>query len=429
MRHWVPGRKPPWVEGGREGRARCYPFHLVTRKAELLDAIGRWAQAEDLYRQQLAWSEEAGLTKYQAESLNALGWIDHQRNEDDRARELISQALSLYEQTGDAEGQARAHSQLGGTYYQIGDYPQALEHYRQAQELSRRLGDLQSEAKAWNNIGNVVGEKGDNREALTLYHRALEASRATGNLFMEAVVSGNIGAGHLSLGDYHQAQTWFSRQLELSSRLGNKLIISSACGSLAGAHLKMGEPEKALDILATRLKISEEIGDIKGQALAWDYLGNVQYTKGEYGRAENAFLRAVQLGRQANIKFFLCNFLQNLACLYLETSRPAQAEEVNNQALELAGEMGLSEAAFVSRRIAAKILALKDPTAAVAALRELLPQAGDKEREAEVQMCLFEVTNDENSRQAALKIYRMLNEKNPTIEYSQRIKRLEQTIK
>lgn len=422
-------RRACWQESVRDGRREHYPYQVITSKAEVLDTVGKWAQAEELYRSQLQWARNAGLPGCEAASLNALGWMHHQRGEDDKARELISRALSIYTDLNDVGGLAQAHSQLGGAHFQIGEYPEALGHYRRAQELSKQLGDLQSEAKAMNNIGNILGEQGDDPGALALYQRVLEVSLKSGNVFMEAVVSGNIGASQLSAREYGRALEMFSRQLELGGRLGHKLLMSAAYGSLAGVHLKMGELDRALEYISQRIRMAEETGDIKGQAMAWDYLGNVHYTKGEHGPAEGAFLKAVQLGRRANIKFFLCSFLQNLACLYLDTDRPSQAAEANGQALELAGEMGLPEAAFVSRRIAAKILALSDPQAAANALKDLLPQAGDKEREAEVLASLFEVTGDDDSRLAALKLYRELNGKTPTAEYGQTILRLERAKK
>lgn len=418
-------RRLLWVETNKQGRLDHYPFHLVTLKAELLDNVGNWAEAEGLYRQQLAWAEESGSAKHQADSLNALGWMHHQKNDDDKARELISRALSFYEQLGDYEGQGRAHSQLGGTYYQNGGYDSALSHYRRGLEISRRSGDLQAEAKALNNIGNILGEQGDNDGALRLYEKSLDVSLKTGNAYMEAVVGGNIGAAHFAKGDYRAARDWFLRQLELGTRLGNKYVVTSAYGSLAGVHLKTGDSEKALGFLGKRLEISEELGDIKGQALAWDYRGNIHYTRGEHDLAEKAFRKAVELGEKANIRYYLSGFLRNLASVCLETERADEAEEANRRALMISEEMRLPEMVAECRLLAAKISSRKDPPAAVAGLRQLLGGPLDDEQRAEALRLIYEWSGEEASRLAALEIYRKLNQSNPTEEYAQRIGQME----
>jgi tetratricopeptide (TPR) repeat protein len=207
--------------------------------------------------------------------------------------------------------------------------------------------------------------------------------------------------------------------------LGNKLVLSSAFGSLAGAQLKMGESGRALELLEKRLGISEEIGDLKGQALAWDYRGNVHYTRGEYGLAENAFRKALELGEKANIKYYLSGFLRNLANVLLETGRAGEAEETNLRALEISEKMGVSEMVAECRLLAAKILSRKDQPAAAAALRHLLGEPMDDEQRAEALRLICEMTGDEASRQDALEVYRRLNERNPTEEYAQRIAQLE----
>lgn len=418
-------RRLLWMESRHPDGPGYYPYQLVTLKAELLDVMGKWAQAEKLYQDQISWSMGAGLSGCLAESLNALGWIHHQRGEDGKARELIVSALAIYTELGDCGGQARAHSQLGGTYYQNGDYASALDHYRQGLEISRRMGDLQAEAKALNNIGNILGEQGDNDGALQLYGKSLEASLEAGNAYMEAVVSGNIGAAHFSKGDYRVARGWFARQLELATRLGNKLVMSSALGSLAGAHLKMGESGKALELLEKRLELSEEIGDVKGQALAWDYRGSIYYTRGEYGLAENAFQKAIELGEKANIRYYLSGFLRNLASVRLDTGRTDEAEEANLRALAISEEIRVPEMVAECRLLTAKILSRRDPPGAAAALRQLLAEPLDDEQRAEVHLLIYELAGDEPSRRAALDLYRRLNERNPTEKYGQRMARLE----
>lgn len=413
-----------WSDTGRSGGI-YYPYDLVTMKAEVLDNVGRWSQAEELYRSQLSWARRAGQGRHEAESLNALGWMRHQRNDDDKARELIRKALSIYQANADDCGQARAHSQLGGTYYQNGDYDRALDHYRMGLEISRRTGDIMAEVKTLNNIGNILGEQGDSAGALHLYEKSLAASLEAGNAYMEAVVSGNIGAAHFSDGDYRTARDWFTRQLELGARLGNKLVVSSAYGSLAGAHLKMGESGKALEFLEKRLEISEEIGDIKGQALAWDYRGNIHYSRGECSLAEGAFRKAVDLGGKANIRYYLSGFLRNLANVLLDTGRTEEAKETNQRALEISEEMGVPEMVAECRLLAAKILSREDPPGAVGAFRRLLEQPLDDEQRADVFRLIYELSGDEAGRLAALEVYRRLNGRNPTKEYAQKIAQLE----
>lgn len=428
MRKLFRPKRMVWVEARIQGRTVYYPFHLVKLKAELLEATGCWKEAEDVYKRQVSWAEESGLKQFIAESLYALGWIHHIKNDDDRAQVLASQALSMSLQIGDSRGQANAHSLLGGTYYQKGEYQSALKHYGLAQELFRSLGDTQGEAKAYNNIGNILGEQGDNLGAMDLYLKALKVSQSADNLYMEAVICGNMGAGYLTLGDFKLAREWFSKQFDLARRMGNKHLLSMAYGSLAATLVKLGQLERALDHLSRRVEIAEEIGDIKGQAIAWDLRGNIHYTRGEYALAEQAFSKAVELGRRAGLKYHYSGFLYNLACLLLDSGRIEEAEATNSEAVSVADEIGAREISIDCQILAARIVSQRDRTRAVAALRDLLSDSIEREQEADIHRHIYELTREEDSRRAALNIYRKLYEENPTIEYGQKIAHLEREV-
>jgi CHAT domain-containing protein len=150
----------------------------------------------------------------------------------------FEQALQIKRAIGDREGEGANLTNLGAVYGNLGDYPQALAHYEQALSIMRAIGVPAGIEEA--NMGDIYLAQGKLKKALAVFKRLNTPIR--------------LGRYYLRTGEYHQAREEFARSL------------------------KVDEEQRNADFL---------LADYIGLGLALEGLQ-------EYGRAREAYQKAVE---------------------------------------------------------------------------------------------------------------------------------------
>jgi tetratricopeptide (TPR) repeat protein len=150
--------------------------------------------------------------------------------------------------------------------------------------------------------------------------------------------------------------------------------------------------------------------------------------RGSYQEAELLFARTIALGRALNIPYFLCEGLYHTADLYARQRRYAEAQPIDQEALEIAGQVGRKEIQFQAQILAIRLRAAlrqADPRAAIGELEALRPEwPGDAEQAAIDYTIWLLDAGGETSRRAAADRYRALYARTPNIEYRWRYTQL-----
>lgn len=216
----------------------------------------------------LHFSVAAGKDPESAAAYVGLGETMRRAGEVKRAGEVFDQALQ--------KDQSYLPALLGiaRTCRGQGDHSAAIEYLNRAVELAPEDAEVLTEmAMAYGSLGQVT-----EAEAVYAQVAALKPSLASSH--------NNLGFVYLIQGRYADAVKAFSQSVSIAPR--NKQIQNN----LAAAYALNGNDEKALQIFEKTV----------GKAAASNNMGYIYMTRGDWGKAEKAFKRALDLNPTFYVK-------------------------------------------------------------------------------------------------------------------------------
>jgi tetratricopeptide (TPR) repeat protein len=227
-------------------------------------------------------------------------------------------------------------------------------------------------------------------------------------------------------GEFDRALEYFQKQSANASTIGDKQGISGVMANTGWVQSSIGNYREALGDFQELLRNSEELNDVAGISFAEYSIANIRKEFGEYADAEKHYLRAIDIGRRIQLKYYLCSYLYDMADLQLQMKKPELSQTLAREALAIAQEVGKKEAIVSSEILLAKIVALTDLAKAIDQLKGLLTSAADEDSgKAHIHYELCRLTGEESERKEALALYRRLYEKIPLRKYQDRIEELE----
>ena len=114
---------------------------------------------------------------WEADALNAVGWLEAQLGEYDTARIHCQAALTLLRHHNAAEGEASALDSLGYIAHHSGHHQQAIEYYQAALALLRAISNISQSANTLDALGRSYFVLGEYRQARVAWQEALDLYR------------------------------------------------------------------------------------------------------------------------------------------------------------------------------------------------------------------------------------------------------------
>ncbi len=283
----------------------------LLQQAVALHQQGPLAQAQDLYRQVLAFDPR------QFDALHLLGVTLRQTGDVDGAMAMIGQAIAL-----DA-GQASAHCNLGVALLDAGRAEDAVGSYDTAIALNPGY------AMAYGNRGNALRKLGRPDDALLSYDKALLLAPASAEVLCnraivlhalgrheEAMLSANraleskphYAEAHIVCGNILQALQRFEQAVD-SYSVAIELLAKGGAVQRAEAYCNRGTALQRLRAFdEARRDYDRAVGLQEDYALAHYYRGNVLRAMNRLGEAAAAYETALQYGFDAvQIQFALAS--------------------------------------------------------------------------------------------------------------------------
>jgi len=435
-----------------------------SNKASILELIGRWQEAEELYRDNLRRAEGIGNRVLNADNTNSLGLLLRAKGAFDEATDLFKKARDIYTDLGNRLSAATMTGNIGGVNFMRGDFTGALSCFSQWLSAGEEYADKKEISKSLSNIGIIHAMGGQNEEALKHFQRSLDITEELDDRGGLVATLGNIALVYRNQGQLDKALETQERVLEIAREMGNRQGISTAMGGIGFIYEAKGNYEKALEHYRNNLGINQELGNKRSMGIAYGNMGNVYARMEAYGKAlqyytmqleiarelkdeetmckalgnsaiaykelgdmdkaKNHNEKAVDIARKRNLKSHLAVYLFESAGLSFRSGDLDRASRANEEALNLATETHNSEVAFASRLFGAQIAAGKDKNASISKLHDILtPQLADWQR-AEVCHELFKLTGKEEHRQTALDLYEKLHKQTGRPSYKKKISQL-----
>jgi tetratricopeptide (TPR) repeat protein len=275
-------------------RGRAYSIHDMVRDALELHRVGRFTEAEEIYRRILT------MDPCHADSLHLLGMIEYQAGHLETAAGMIRKAIKI-----NSSGTSY-YANLGTVLQAQGELDVAVAMYSHALALKPMLAEVHV------NLGNVFQAQGKLNESVVCYNRALALKPES------AEAHNNLGSALQSLGKLEDAIASYEQALAIrpdyaevcynmgnARRTQNKLDDAAACYHLAltirpeypEAHYNLGnvlrdqgKPDEALAQYSQAVMLRPEYSQAGfGEALA-------QLLRGDFAVGWQNFERRWQTG-------------------------------------------------------------------------------------------------------------------------------------
>ena len=259
-----------------------------------------------------------------------------------RLREAFENAergLSLADAAGDLSLAARALNLLGRIAYREGDLARARDAYEQALALYRRLGDGASSAHVRNNLGLIHKQLCEWEAAEAHLEAAFELHRQSGRFAETASPLMNLGIVHQKRGDWGLALEYYARAEQVYVQVADDLripMVRIGCANVARLQRRF---EDAESLLRDALERARSLGAQREQVLALEFMGELEYDRGQPEVALAHYQDALGLARRvAPDGDLIVEIERRRAEALCAIGRLDEAERACATALRLAGE-------------------------------------------------------------------------------------------
>ncbi len=237
----------------------------------LAQAMSGYWVVRGQYREGRGWLERSlsagdrAPSKARTRALLAAGWLARAQDERDAAEIFQEEALTIALATDDVEGQGRALQALGQVDLQRGDFERAVERTEGAltifQEIAQEApAGPQFLSLITANLGQIAFARGDKETALNYLDEAARQQRALGFAWGLGDTLRFLGDISVDLGKPSQALAAYRESVELARDQGNRRFLAESLVGIAGLSAIGGEPERTARLYGAAAALRQQIG-------------------------------------------------------------------------------------------------------------------------------------------------------------------------
>lgn len=264
------------------GRAE---YDKSTRKH--LEALEYFTRAQDTFRMGKTW--------------NSIGINYMYQNNYPRSLKSFLKASKFYEASGPSAllDQAGIFANLGILYKQLKAYDTALSYQEKAYSIYQKKDYKLGMANSLISMGNILDSEKKTEAAIQLYRKAHSIGESISNKRVIAASLTNMGIAHSSAERYDLATKYLNETRRLYEGLGDDYNLAITLNALGEIYLKAEDGSQKSDtveeLLEKALAHSEVAESPQNQSRALENLAEFYYDNGNYRKAYNARVKAVDL--------------------------------------------------------------------------------------------------------------------------------------
>lgn len=230
---------------------------------------------------------------------------------------------------------------LGLISYSRSNFQQSIDHYNKALIEFTKSGQKNLLALAYMDIG-VSNRK------LGLYETAIEnfmnAARIFENLSKRESLAdtySSIGGCFSDLDNYKSSLEYNNKALQLRQQIKNDDLISSSLNNIGFVYYRAGKPDSAINYLSRSLQMMKAGKDSDELVLTLQNLGASWAKKGQLDKGERYILRSLKIAENYKQSEEYVRGKEDLAEIYLEQKKYAQALSAINVTIDTAAKSKL----------------------------------------------------------------------------------------
>jgi tetratricopeptide (TPR) repeat protein len=256
------------------------------------------------------------------------------------AHDLYQKALEMAERLHDDQAMARCRTAMGELFRKQGSYEQASSWLDSARQDFESLGDLAGLGQVLHSQGTLAAQQGQIDSARSLYEKSLTIRRRLGDKAQIANLMNNLGILARMQGDYEHARLYQTEGLEIRREIGDRFGIAASLNNLGNIGLDFEDYEEAKARLEEAVAIQREIGSKFYIANALNTLGNIVRAQGDYIRAWSLYVESLQINRELGDGWAIAYLLEDIGCLEALTGEPVRALKLAGAASALRQKIG-----------------------------------------------------------------------------------------
>ncbi|HVP58164.1 MAG TPA: tetratricopeptide repeat protein [bacterium] len=377
--------------------------NALNKIGQIYQSDGKFEEALSNFERSFEIRKEMGSKDHMASSLSDMGYVYSMMGQYDKAAQVDSLALVLRTEIGDIRDQAHSLMNIAETHVNRGHLRAAREKLDQAGSLARQAGDPRLMAREQTAMGNFYIFVGKADSAITCLSAALDTLKAMDDKLSYGVALSLLGEANAAKGEYLQALADFDQVSSIGTEIGERELVANSLVGKADVWSRLGYLP-GLDSTLVALSSYDEatlghetrchVGGIKAkQAYASGHLDEVPQAcdkvVAEVGKenvrcGESAEMlcaqarldgggfeearTALETIRKETAGYGLHDLesesLRLAAYAYLRLGISGQAEELSDEALKLASQLGILRSDYLLTCGDAKLAAGDRPGAA-----------------------------------------------------------------
>ncbi|NTV65428.1 MAG: tetratricopeptide repeat protein, partial [Oscillochloris sp.] len=319
-----------------------------TREAlgDVLCTLGRYDQAQREYAALLAGGRRQEAQPLppavSAEVLRSWGDALEKQGRYSDALEKLRQAEQICDEAINEVPPlllSAIYADMGMVLFRLGEYDQALQICQagltKIRDDRRSAEDERIEADLQQLIGNIHGMRGQYDQARFHFENALAAQEAIDDLFGCSRLQNNLGYLAILQSDYARAVRHYEQAEVLARKVQAKYVLGSVLLNLAESYCRLDRSAEAEQACGESLALFHEMGDRDGIAKAYDTLGLIADSRGEYPLALEHYRQALILHRALESSYQEGNSLVQIAAVKNALACPAEARELARSAHQI----------------------------------------------------------------------------------------------
>jgi tetratricopeptide (TPR) repeat protein len=305
-------------------------LYTLAHQAGRQRAAGQPDQAEQTYRQILAWLQDQPATEWIRENISVtyhqFGMTAWDRGRLDEADDWYKRAIQIREELELRDLLATDYHELGNTAHMRGRLDAAEDWYRKSLAIREELGDRPGMASSYHQLGMTAGDRGQVDEAEDWYRKSLAIKEELGDRPGMAMTYHQLGITAGDRGRLDEAEDWYRKSLAIKEELGNRPGMASSYHQLGISAQDRGRLDEAEDWYLKSLAIDEELGNRHGMAISYHQLGISAQGRGRLDEAEDWYLKSLAIADELGTR-------PSMARIYAQLGLLAEARDQRQQAL------------------------------------------------------------------------------------------------